>query len=100
MRTMHLAALALVLGFAAVVSGVHGAAAQGDPRQVCQNDALSLCGEFVPDEHKITACMIRKHRQLSAEAASRWATAAGTAGMKATVTIGIAGIATNRRFSP
>jgi len=67
MRTMHLAALALVLGFAAVVSGIHGVAAQGDPRQVCQNDALSLCGEFVPDERKITACMMRKHRQVSAE---------------------------------
>jgi len=67
MRTIHLVALALVLAVAVVVSGVHGAAAQGDPRQVCQNDALQLCGEFVPDEQKITACMRRKHRQVSAE---------------------------------
>jgi hypothetical protein len=67
MRTIHVVVSALALAVVVIVSGVDGAAAQGDPRQVCQNDALSLCGEFVPDEQKITACMIRKHRQVSAE---------------------------------
>jgi hypothetical protein len=60
-------AAVLALATIVVVSGVHGAGAQGDPRQVCQNDAMQLCGEFVPDEKKITACMMRKHRQVSAE---------------------------------
>jgi len=43
------------------------AAAQGTPEQraYCQDDAMRLCGEFVPDVDKITACMSRKYRSLS-----------------------------------
>jgi hypothetical protein len=43
------------------------AAAQGTPQQqqACQPDAMRLCGEFVPDVAKITACMAKKRAQLS-----------------------------------
>jgi hypothetical protein len=43
------------------------AAAQGTPeqQQACQSDALRLCGEFVPDVAKITACMAHKRASLS-----------------------------------
>ncbi len=43
------------------------AAAQGTPeqQQACQGDAFRLCGEFVPDVAKITACMAKKRSQLS-----------------------------------
>jgi hypothetical protein len=43
------------------------AAAQGTPEQraACENDAMRLCGDFVPDERRITACMSAKRRYLS-----------------------------------
>jgi hypothetical protein len=43
------------------------AAAQGTPeqRQACQPDAMRLCGEFVPDVDRITACMIKNRIRLS-----------------------------------
>ncbi len=55
-----LAGLALWLGFSP-------AAAQGTPEQraACENDALRLCQEFVPDVQRITACMSQKRRYLS-----------------------------------
>lgn len=44
------------------------AAAQGTPEQrvACQDDAMRLCGQFVPDVQQITACMHGKRRYLSA----------------------------------
>jgi type II secretory pathway component PulL len=43
------------------------AAAQGTPEQraACENDAMRLCGDYVPDERRITACMSAKRRYLS-----------------------------------
>jgi hypothetical protein len=47
--------------------GMTGASAQSEEaRQACSGDATSLCGEFVPDVAKVTACMMRKRAQLSA----------------------------------
>jgi hypothetical protein len=42
-------------------------AAQGTPeqRQACQPDAMRLCGEFVPDVDRITACMVKNRIRLS-----------------------------------
>ncbi|MFZ0115294.1 MAG: hypothetical protein WAL15_13120 [Xanthobacteraceae bacterium] len=44
------------------------AAAQGTPEQQanCQDDAMRLCGQFVPDVNRITSCMIAKRRLVSA----------------------------------
>jgi hypothetical protein len=44
------------------------AAAQGTPEQraACEGDAMRLCGEFVPDVQRITACMNQTRRYLSA----------------------------------
>jgi hypothetical protein len=41
--------------------------AQGTPEQraACENDAMRLCQEFVPDVDRITACMHRKRAYLS-----------------------------------
>jgi hypothetical protein len=36
-----------------------------EQQQACSGDAMQLCGEFVPDVDRITACMIRKKSQLS-----------------------------------
>jgi len=60
--------LAIFLGLPMVVllAGLNAAAAQGDPRELCVSDALRLCNDYVPDEAKITRCMMAKRRQLSA----------------------------------
>jgi hypothetical protein len=36
-----------------------------EQQQRCQGDAMRLCGEFVPDVDRITACMIAKYSSLS-----------------------------------
>jgi hypothetical protein len=43
------------------------AAAQADDaaRQACTPDAMRLCGDFIPDVAKVTACMKAKRAQLS-----------------------------------
>ncbi len=40
-----------------------------EQQQACTPDAMRLCGEFVPDVDRITACMVRKKSQLSPQCA-------------------------------
>ncbi len=59
--------LATVSGLALAVliqPGV-GFAYTPEQQQACTPDAMSLCGEFIPNVDAITACMIRKKAQLS-----------------------------------
>ncbi len=69
-RLRHLYLVAsLLLGL--VVLGAMAsspAAAQGTPEQraACENDAMRVCGQFVPDVARITSCMRRNCRNLSA----------------------------------
>ena len=59
-------AAAAFLGLALTAS-FSPAAAQGSPAQraACENDAMRLCGQFVPDVQRITACMSANRRYLS-----------------------------------
>ena len=34
-------------------------------QQMCTGDAMRLCGEYIPNVDRITACMVSKHDQLS-----------------------------------
>jgi hypothetical protein len=46
------------------------AAGQGytpEQQQACTPDAMRLCGDYVPNVDRITACMIQKRSQLSAQ---------------------------------
>jgi hypothetical protein len=64
----RLAASATILGlvWAASFMPVPAAAATAaEQQQACTPDALRLCGEFVPDVAKITACMQHKRASLS-----------------------------------
>jgi hypothetical protein len=38
-----------------------------EEQQACQPDAMRLCGNFIPDVDRITACMVEKKSQLSPE---------------------------------
>ena len=38
-----------------------------EQQQACTPDAMRLCGNFIPDVDRITACMIQKKSQLSPE---------------------------------
>lgn len=68
MRMIRFVVLPALLA-GALFCDVGGAAAQGSPeaRQACAPDAMRLCSEFIPDVPKITACMKRRHRELSEE---------------------------------
>jgi hypothetical protein len=60
--------VAALLAFALMASGgVLPAAAQGTPQQraACEGDAMRLCGNYVPDVQRITACMHAKRSQLN-----------------------------------
>jgi len=36
-----------------------------EQQQMCSGDAMRLCGEYIPDVNRITACMIDKYSALS-----------------------------------
>jgi hypothetical protein len=60
--------VAALLAFALMASaGTSPVAAQGTPQQraACEGDAMRLCGNYVPDVQRITACMHAKRSQLS-----------------------------------
>jgi hypothetical protein len=51
----------------ALVGTMSIAVAQGTPeqQQACTGDAQRLCGAYIPDVQRITACLERAKRQLS-----------------------------------
>ena len=54
---------------AATILMMGHAAAQGTPEQraACTGDALSFCGEFVPNVELITACLRKNLKKISPE---------------------------------
>jgi hypothetical protein len=56
-----LAATALMLGMLTSASYAY----TPQQEQMCSGDAMRLCGAFIPDVDRITACMVQKHDQLS-----------------------------------
>jgi hypothetical protein len=55
--------VATALAFSALTSASY--AYTPEQQQMCQGDAMRLCGEFIPDVDRITTCMIAKKSQLS-----------------------------------
>jgi hypothetical protein len=60
---------ALALAIPLFASGIPTPAFAYTPeqQQACTPDAMRLCGEYVPDVERITACMIARKSQLSPE---------------------------------
>ena len=50
-----------------ILVGAAGAASAQSPdvQQACTPDAMRLCGQFIPDRDKVTACMKVHHREWS-----------------------------------
>jgi hypothetical protein len=59
--------LGLWLATALAVSmwSVAGRAYTPEQQQACSDDAMRLCGAYVPDVDRITACMVQNKSQLS-----------------------------------
>ena len=67
---MKMTLMGCAAGLAAALVAIPAAAqnaGQDRAAELCTPDVMRLCNEFVPDVEKITACMSRKRRMLSAE---------------------------------
>jgi len=62
-KTLSVILSALI--FTCAVAGPSFAAGSAEERADCMSDALSICGQFVPSEKAITACMIKNKAKLS-----------------------------------
>ena len=60
-------ALALAISLFASNIPTPASAYTPEQQQACTPDAMRLCGEYVPDVERITACMIARKSQLSPE---------------------------------
>jgi len=56
-----LAALVTMVLFA----GPAASAYTQEQQQACQNDAFRFCGEAIPDENRVRACLVSNLRRLS-----------------------------------
>jgi hypothetical protein len=61
---MKLTTLALGLFGLALVPVAATAETQED-RQACMNDALTVCGQFIPDRGRIEACLYANRNRIS-----------------------------------
>ncbi len=76
MRFVCRLALPVVILIGAAGAGSGAARAQSpEVQQACTPDAMRLCGQFIPDRAKVTACMKVHHREWSE--ACRIATSGG-----------------------
>ena len=57
-------ALSLIcLGLTAVTSK----ADEQQDRQACMSDAMTVCGQFIPDRERVAACLMSNRSRISAE---------------------------------
>jgi hypothetical protein len=63
--TLKLIATAFLLTGLWLLSPSPAAAYTQAEQQACQDDAFRLCGDFIPDERRVKACLISKMRRLS-----------------------------------
>jgi hypothetical protein len=69
MSSLRLYALGAALGLALSIGvpPTKGYAYTAEEEQACTPDAMRLCGAYIPDVDRITACMIQNRSQLSPE---------------------------------
>jgi len=62
--TLFRAAAAVVVA-AALLPASAGAQGTPEQQQACMNDAFQYCGDYIPDETRIEACLRRNIRAIS-----------------------------------
>jgi hypothetical protein len=60
-----LIAIAFVLTVIVFLSPASAAAYTQEEQAACQDDAFRLCGQAIPDEQRVKACLIANMRRLS-----------------------------------
>jgi hypothetical protein len=58
-----------ILILALLCLGSGGAAAQPDEQQnqsACMSDAMTVCGQFIPDRQRVAGCLISNRHRISA----------------------------------
>ncbi len=60
----------ILASIGAVTLPASGNAYTEEQQRLCNDDAMRLCGEYVPDVDRITACMHRQRALLSKECKS------------------------------
>jgi len=60
-----LAVIALLLGGIVLSAPGPSQAYTEEERMACQDDAFRLCGQFIPDEQRVKACLIANMSRLS-----------------------------------
>lgn len=72
-KSLVMATLACSLGStAAFASMTSGPSLQDRQQAACYDDVQRLCGDYVPDVDKVTACMKDKKPMVSAKCAAMW----------------------------
>jgi hypothetical protein len=60
-------ALTFALALSTAILPTKGYAYTDEEQQACTPDAMRLCGAYIPDVDRITACMVQNRSQLSPE---------------------------------
>jgi hypothetical protein len=64
-HTVRASELLAATAFALTMLTTASFAYTGQQEQLCMGDAMRLCGEYIPDVDRITACMTQKYSSLS-----------------------------------
>jgi hypothetical protein len=57
--------LTLVAAISVTVLSTSGHAYSPEEQAACQDDAFRVCGAYIPDVDRVTACMVQNRSQLS-----------------------------------
>ncbi len=63
----HALGAVLAMALTNAILPTKGHAYTAEQQQACTPDAMRLCGAYIPDVDRITACMIQRRSQLSPE---------------------------------
>ena len=64
-RTVRAGSMLAAAAFALTMWTTASFAYSQQQQQLCTGDAMRLCGQYIPDVDRITACMTERYSQLS-----------------------------------
>ena len=65
---LHIAKIRIALTLGVFCLALAPAAVRADPQQdqqACMNDAMTVCGEFIPDRERVASCLISNRSRIS-----------------------------------